>query len=268
MKKILSILIISILTASAIFAKPVNEDADYYEDAVTDSNVSVDDEKAPFFTFKTSSSMRDITGKEISFSTLNVINKLKITEGVITYNTKKETFGFGSSYLAAYYILTMDEKNRTVLQNAYNNYLSDFKNKRLNRKDRKSISQYGKMSVHLNWGTIKASTPSNGIAKATLGYKFYDNSPYFVIQVPVTFNEFSTVNEGVSIESIPLTYAFTKAQMETLLEAISDKELSKLIPSKYIPIEEADVYDDSEAETEAVEEKTETEEEDLSVISE
>lgn len=249
MKKLLSTLFITIIIASVTFAASSKEAADSYEDdpvTTKSQSNSNEDDKAPFFGGLSSNSEKYVTGNDLSVFTLNAINQIKQQDARVTYNMKTDKFGFGSAYLAAYYNVFMDKNNRDILEKAYNKYLDDFANKKLNRKDRKSNRAYGKMTVTLNWGTIRASTPNYGTAKAVLGYEFHDKSPYFTIQVPITFNEYSKDNAGALIESIPLFYCFTKAQMKALLDGISDEELNKIIPSKTYFNIQADDYFESE----------------------
>jgi len=256
MKKLITILFISIFATTIIFAKSSKkvEAADSYEDATTDDyedNYSEEDDKNAFFGLTTNSTEKYVTGEAVSLFTFNAVNKITQQDAIVTYNLKTDEFGYGSTYMAAYYIILMNQENREVLINAYNKYLDDFENKRLNRKDKKSIKAYGKMSVTLNWGAIKASTPNHSKAKATLGYAFYNNSPYFTIQIPATFNDYYLENDVAAKESILVKYAFTKNQMKVLLESITDNELNKILPSKKYINSDADVYDNDNYSEEA-----------------
>ena len=146
--------------------------------------------------------------------------------------------GFGSAYMAAYYILTMDEISRQKFIDSFNRYCSDFENKKLNRKGSKTYKIYGSTDVHLDWGTIKTSTPNNADAKALLGYEFQNKSPYFTITIfPVHNNHYDIVGDSTSKESLSLKYFFTKSQALQLCSFLEQK-----ITSETMDIVNADEY--------------------------
>ena len=106
---------------------------------------------------------------------------LKEKQATLVINTENYNAGFGSSYMAAYYIVTFDESAREKLIKSINNYLEDFENKRLQRNDKKTYQAYGKIPMHLDWGTVASSTPNNGSGQGYCGYEFEKGSPYFTI---------------------------------------------------------------------------------------
>ncbi len=222
-------------------------------------------------------------GQEFSLFTRNVLNTLHQTDAVMTIKLKDGKAGFGSAYTASYAYVFFDENARKSLSNAYSYYLSDFENKRLSRKTSKTIRQYGKIKVDLNWGTLKASTPNYGTGEAYLGYQFINNSPYFSLYIPEMFNEYSKNTESsvkgswtengtevtnaqigsansVNRTSTVLTYNFTKAQMATLLEVLSEENISAMwneINNPYdLSVDENVDFDDYDSE----EDSTDTEE--------
>lgn len=218
-------------------------------------------------------------GQEFTLFTRNILNKLHQTDAVMTIKLKDGKAGFGSIYTASYAYVFFDEKARKSLSNAYSYYLSDFENKRLSRKTSKTIRQYGKITVDLNWGTLKASTPNYGTGEAYLGYQFINNSPYFSLYIPEMFNEYSkntessvksswTEKNGTVVEnaqigsansvnrtSTVLTYNFTKAQMANLLEVLSEENISAMwneINNPYdLSVDENVDFDDYESEENA-----------------
>lgn len=181
---------------------------------------------------------------------------------VVLYAKDTTKFGFGAPYMSAYYYMLMDAQARDAIEKAYNQYLNDFENKRLNRKNNKSYKQYGEITVSYRWGTISASTPNNGTGTAYLGYSFENNSPYFLISsFPIENKYFEVVQESTTRESMRLKFYFTKAQMKDYLNLVSDDSISALIRSYYTEEYELQGFEDSYLESpdndEDVEEITE-----------
>lgn len=184
-----------------------------------------------------------ILANPISCSTLNAIGQLKQTEGNLTVYQDKNLVGFGSPYLMTYYYLFTDKKTSDNFFNAVQSYLSDFNNKKLERKNSKSIKKYGSMDVTLYWGQRQKSTPNNGTGKCSFGYKFIENSPYFTISLnaPV-YNKYSEIDFGADKESLKVTYYFTKAQVKELANYLTSNNIdyilseAKALNKKNIPV--------------------------------
>lgn len=170
-----------------------------------------------------------ILTETISLFEPNAVGKYIQRGGSITIEPKEQMAGFGSPYLLAYYIITMDEKNRSLLIASVDSYLKDFNDKKLVRKSNKTYKQYGSVNAKMWWGTIKASTPNYGNAKCSLGYEFYEGSPYYCISIRPTINDYSIeVNPDADRESMNLKYYFTKAQAKDLAKYLSPDYLNKV----------------------------------------
>ena len=212
------------------------------------SNVNKKKEKnafEKFFTFGNKDNF--IYGDEFSVFTPGSLGGLKQKKADFMIAPEKQTAGFGSSYMAAYYIVQMNENARTELTNAVNQYFSDFENKKLERKGRNTYKKYGNINVHLDWGTISSSTPNNADGKAMIGYEFINNSPYFSITMyPMHNNHWDVVGDATSIESMSLKYYFTKAQALQFINYLEEDNITKLLfgyssDEYYIP-QENDEY--------------------------
>ncbi len=221
------------ITASELTDEVSNElseelSEDEYEEKIPEANISKNQTaKKSFISF--GNIEKFILADPMSTFTPNVLNSLKQTGGVITIEPEEKVAGFGSPYLLAYYIVTMDEKNRNYYKQAVNTYLNDFNNKKLDRKSRKSYQQYGKMDVKLWWGPIKSSTPNHSKTKCYLGYTFKENSPYFTLTMYSSVNDyFLEVNSEAEKESINLTYYLTKAQAKALSDFLSADYLNPI----------------------------------------
>ncbi len=171
-----------------------------------------------------------VTGDVTSVFTKAVTGSISQKKSTIFINPENGTAGFGTSYMAAFYIVQFDEKARSKFAAAYKSYLEDFENKKLVRKSSKTKKAYGSMDVHLDWGSIKSSTPNNGNGTAFLGYEFVKKSPYFVLYIPTLKNDhYDDVGDSTTRESITLKYYFTKAQAAELVEYLKDENILKFL---------------------------------------
>ncbi|MCR4579350.1 MAG: hypothetical protein K5681_03285 [Treponema sp.] len=179
-----------------------------------------------------------------SVFTTGISGKPVQKEAIIALNTEDGTAGFGSPYLAAYYIVQFDENGRKKLAKAVENYLSDFENKRLQRKGKNLYKQYGSVNAKLHWGALKSSTPNNGKGPVYFGYGFENQSPYFTISAfPVKNDYYDVAGESTTRESMNLKYYFTKAQAKELVNMLSDEKLQEYLGfTKPFKPEEADEY--------------------------
>ena len=185
-----------------------------------------------------------MTCDETSLFTSSISGNPTQKNAIVVLNTKDGTAGFGSQYLAAFYFVLMDDAARGKLKAAVENYLSDFENKRLQRKGRNLYKQYGSSDGKLQWGSLKTSTPNYGYGKLYYGYSFENKSPYFTISSFPVVNEYYTqAGEATSRESINVKYYFTKAQAKALIDMLSDEKIAGYLGLKktFVP-EEADEY--------------------------
>ena len=194
-------------------------------------NTNKKNEKNAFEKFFTFGNKDDIVyGDEFSVFTPGTLGGIKQKKADFMIAPEKQTAGFGSSYMAAYYVVQMNEEARADFINAVNQYFSDFENKRLERKGRNTFKKYGSIDVHLDWGTISSSTPNNADGKAMIGYEFIKNSPYFSISMyPMHNNHWDVVGDATSIESMSLKYYFTKAQALQFINSLEEDNIKKLL---------------------------------------
>lgn len=185
-----------------------------------------------------------IKGDEFTLFTRGVAGGVAQKSATILLSTKNDTVGYGSPYFSVYYITQFDSESRKKIINAVNQYLSDFENKRLDRKGKNSYKKYGKIKIHLDWGTLSSSTPNNGSGEAYVGYGFEKKSPYFMISSFALKNDYyDLVGGSTARESLQLKYFFTKAQAKQLAYLLSDEGLAKYYESfKPVIINENDDY--------------------------
>lgn len=214
-------------------SQSVSSDTDVNLNKTTNQKVNTNkkNEKNAFEKFFTFGNKDDfVYGDEFSVFTPGTLGGIKQKKADFMIAPEKQTAGFGSSYMAAYYIVQMNEESRADFINAVNQYFSDFENKRLERKGRNTFKKYGSIDVHLDWGTISSSTPNNADGKAMIGYEFIKNSPYFSISMyPMHNNHWDVVGDATSIESMSLKYYFTKAQALQFINSLEEDNIKKLL---------------------------------------
>lgn len=191
---------------------------------------------------------RYIETDETSVFSTTAFGNIKQQAASILINPKTKLAGFGSKYMAAYYVVQLDAEGRDALRKAVDSYLDDFENKRLDRKDGRSYKKYGDTPVRIEWGTIKASTPNYAEGKIQLGYKFKDKSPYFTLTAYSMPNIKKMKDESAVTESLPLSYYMTKAQATSLVSLLDEnmiaEALNEQLMSETGTVQEADSYGD------------------------
>ncbi|MCR4742235.1 MAG: hypothetical protein K5866_05140 [Treponema sp.] len=248
MKKILYLtLALTLLFTSCQSTDQVQETQDSYQDGEYESSeqsIQKDQKqtkkKKGFSLFDNSE--KYLYGKQSTLFTFAVTNPLKQQDAFAVYNVKTGDTGFASNYMAAYYMVFLDEYNHQLLEKAYNNYLSDFDKKMLKRDDKQTYKEYGKIEASLNWGSLKKSTPNNSKGECYIGYSFYKGSPYFTLTMFPMFNEYSNITDSATRESLLLNYYFTKSQMKLILENSQKDNLKKDIGYDFEYQEASDTY--------------------------
>ena len=170
---------------------------------------------------------------------------LKEKRATVLLRPDNQLAGFGCYTGAVYYIIQFDQVSRKKLADAMENYLSDFENKKLQRKGKHTERSYGKLGYRLDWGSLSSSTPNHGEGSGYAGYEFVKGSPYFTISNYAFYNDaFDEIGDSVTRESAQLTYYFTKSQIKQLVELISeDKITEQLVKNGYLRAPtEADEY--------------------------
>lgn len=197
---------------------------EYIEEGETKNSKKSDNSDSSFFSFGNKG--KYITIDESSVYYKNMIGKMTQKPATAVVDPKDKLAGFGSDYLAGYYYTLFDAKNKKALEKAVNNYFEDFENKALIRKSSKTKKAYGKIQTTIRWGTFKNSTPSYGTTNVLLGYEFVEKSPYFTITIQECENEYYKTTTTVNRTSSIVKYYFTKAQIKSLLNYISDDSIS------------------------------------------
>lgn len=138
--------------------------------------------------------------------------------------------GFGSYNSLLYYYVLFDQDNRAALSRAIESYFSDFENKRLQRKGKKTEKAYGKLKYRLSWGSISSSTPNYGYGEGYCGYEFVKGAPYFVIYNYEFNNDYyEKAGDATTRTSNSVKYYFTKSQLRNLRNLLSEEKITEQI---------------------------------------
>lgn len=138
--------------------------------------------------------------------------------------------GFGSYNSGMYYYMVFDKENRAKLAKAVDAYFSDFENKRLKRKGKKTDKEYGKINYRLSWGVISSSTPNYGFGEGYCGYEFIKGKPYFTIfNYNIKNDYYERAGEATNKHSNFVKYYFTKSQLRQLLNSLSEDTITEQV---------------------------------------
>lgn len=231
MKRILftSMLFMALFAFSACSSSKAPNDS-YEKDGESDAETTAEikeNEKSEFSWAKAFGSNKFTLLDETTINTSTFTNNIESKTATIAVYDKKQIAGFGSQYMLAYYFVTFEHEGRKLLKEDLQKYLKDFEEKKLDRKNGKSYRAYGTIDIRLDWGTIQSSTPNFGTAKACIGYRFKNNSPYFSITIYPTENLRDDIPQEDKTMSMKLNYFMTKAQAQSLIDYLSDDYLSK-----------------------------------------
>lgn len=122
-----------------------------------------------------------------------------------------------------YYNVHFSDDTISALQSAAASYNSDFENRKLSRKNKKSRTKYGTVSTQIDWGTSRKNMAhTSHEASVALGYLFVKKSPYFSLSVQSARSE--TPSSQALASSGEATLLFTKAQLAQFISLIERTE--------------------------------------------
>lgn len=159
---------------------------------------------------------------------LGQFNKLKKDEVDVTYIDNTDYAGVGVHLIGCYYYIFFDTSARRKLLAAGNQYLNDFADKKLSRKDKKSQRKYGKLYTKIYFGSLKSKAVSHSNPITYYGYNFFNDSPYFTITCLQADNEKFKENDVYPKISNQVELCLTKAQLKNLMNLLSDENLAKI----------------------------------------
>lgn len=130
--------------------------------------------------------------------------------------------------------ISLDVQDRQAIQDAIVRYGEAFDAKTLEKKGNHS-ADFGTVSAGLVWG-IKLGSKGSAHPALSLGYKFIDKSPFFVITIPETDNELKDTLGGSRIQnSAYMVLCFNRAQSVTFAEFLSEEKIQQALGDKKVP---------------------------------
>ena len=232
MKKLLftSLLSMALLSVMACTSNKTSSGDSYDSvDEASEQKEAEQNKKSEFSWAKAFGSNKFTLLDETPFYTTTFTNNLDPQTATIAVYDKKKIAGFGSKYMLAYYFVSFENAGRKQLKADLKQYLKEFEDKKLERKGKDTWKKYGYIDVRLDWGTIQNSTPNFGTAKAAIGYRFKNDSPYFTITIFPTDNLREDMSPEDKTPSMKLIYYMTKAQATDLTNYLSDDYLGKYL---------------------------------------
>ncbi len=180
-------------------------------------------------------------------------NELEAKEFSVMLYPKKGVAGFLYKKGFVKERLLLDKDARDMIIKSYEQYLEDYKEKKLDRKQKKYKANYYYARAKIEWGPFQYSTYAD--PKISTGYVFVGKSPYFCVKIPGTK---STQNKG----DTPVEYSgnllyFTRAQAADFINAIQESEIQKAIESQILEAPPEDDYDGDYEEADSPEEDNE-----------
>lgn len=228
LKKHAFLLILGLFAAS-LFAQ---ENQDEYSDSSDSTLVAEEGKKKSTFSESISNFFKlgNQTFTEydtLEYSVLTPLGSLKKEEAVFVCINDTDLAGFGSPYAAGFDYVFFDDADRKRFIDAGNQYLKDFENKKLERKNKKTNHKYGKITSDVYFGSIKVQAKNHSQPLTYFGYTFKKDSPYFMISCLTAPNtRYKNKDDPYPAESSALSYYFTKSQLKNLMNLLSDENLN------------------------------------------
>lgn len=152
--------------------------------------------------------------------------------------------------------MLMDAQARKVIRDAYDQYLQDYSEKKLDRKRTKFVKCYGVARTMVEWGPMQYSAYAD--PRLEIGYMFVGKSPYFVLKL--CHCDSDQKKGDVAIKYAGMYLYFTRDQMKDFIDAIQEDVISLAIENQKMASFEAskgDSYDDADADySEAADEES------------
>ena len=170
-------------------------------------------------------------------------SSLKDSEIEVIFDPRENEVILSFSLGMAQHRQIWNEEGRKLFIDALAKYKEDFANQRLNSKDRKSGSIYGRAKGKFQWQPMKISATYYASPFYDLGYRFKENSPFFTIY-QIQSAETGHSNSGITKSPQYYIY-FTRAEAEELARVFDQAFLLRTLSNFGIPLYESperDVY--------------------------
>ncbi len=131
--------------------------------------------------------------------------------------------------------LYFDAADRAAILDAIARYDEAFAAKNLETHGNKTAA-FGVIEVAMKWG-MDLGNKGEAVPGISIGYRFIDGAPYFMLTVPETANDLYGKSTGGSrIKTSPfMVMCFNRAQAAAFGEFLSDERIKKEIAAQNIP---------------------------------
>lgn len=131
--------------------------------------------------------------------------------------------------------MLMDAQARKVIRDAYDQYLQDYSEKKLDRKRTKFVKCYGVARTMVEWGPMQYSAYAD--PRLEIGYMFVGKSPYFVLKL--CHCDSDQKKGDVAIKYAGMYLYFTRDQMKDFIDAIQEDVVALSVESQKVSVYEA-----------------------------
>lgn len=174
------------------------------------------------------------------------LKKDKKRNCIFIHKPETELAGFLVRYDTSNYACYLSENERNILRKSVEQYLSDFDEKKLDKKKKKSERAYGQGMAYEEFGIAEAMMTGYSKPKIYFGYKFLGKSPYFCIFVVHSPNLNEDMGDKKMPQSIDQKYYFTRAQIQKLLEFLEEENISHMAHPVPVELTAPDSYEEAE----------------------
>lgn len=169
--------------------------------------------------------------KKVDASTLYLqalLGNTKLTDINLIYKPNTDLAGYLVRFDTSIYAVYMAQEDRRKCINAINQYMSDYENKKLSSKEKKTDQIYGQSGAFEEFGVVESTMFNFSKPTVYYGYKFLDGSPFFIIKFRRSPNLAEELGENRAPESVDQYYYFTRKQAKHLAEFISDDNVKTM----------------------------------------
>lgn len=115
-----------------------------------------------------------------------------------------------------YQTLWLDGPALKALEAAAQKYNKQFEARALRRGKKATAACYGTLQAQLEWGSARSAMTRSAPAKLKLGYVFWENSPYFCLNVPSVQSRQSPQDPALATSESP-RLLLTRPQLSSFL---------------------------------------------------
>ena len=163
-------------------------------------------------------------------------SKLKKTDVEVIFHPRLNAVSLEFKYELMNYRQFWDAAGRQQFAAALELYKADYEARNLADQYRKTRAVYGKAKGHVEWETFKYSATHLAYPIVEFGYRFNNDSPFFITNMRRTKEEADPSMSSSTGESTQITMYFTRAQADELVRIFDQEFLMGLLDKANDPV--------------------------------